>query len=311
MREIQVVQFTAQVGEGDRCLRSDVSFPHVEPSNFRRWSPVAFFDLLVRGKGKVNASSKLSPGSRHEKSNPFGTTIIKPFVSPLVSKMEEVDRGCGRREKIYTLDVTPRLLAYFEISLLARQEEQEPATTPSSPIPMPGRVHRGDPARSVVEEMIDPSSSTEPIPASDCVAIGLSTNDFSVQDKMPGWDNCSYGYHGDDGGIFHANGDMLRRYGPTYGVGDTVGCGIDYANQGIFFTLNGEFLGYAWTEVDLSARLFPTIGIDTNSPIELNFGSTPFAYDTRHFLEQHAQLIDYSLSGVPVVVEKSFPPESS
>jgi hypothetical protein len=49
---------------------------------------------------------------------------------------------------------------------------------------------------------------------------------------MPGWDANSFGYHSDDGGIFRNNGDMVREFGPKWGEGDTVGCGIYYAEGG-------------------------------------------------------------------------------
>ena len=83
---------------------------------------------------------------------------------------------------------------------------------------------------------------------------------------------------------------MVRQFGPRFGSGDTVGCGIDYTVQGIFFTLNGTFLGYGWTGVDctvLQNDLYPVVGIDTRSPIECNFGSKPFSFDLTSFLIQH------------------------
>ena len=33
--------------------------------------------------------------------------------------------------------------------------------------------------------------------------IGLATNKFDNETKFPGWDYDSYGYHGDDGALFH------------------------------------------------------------------------------------------------------------
>ena len=130
----------------------------------------------------------------------------------------------------------------------------------------------------------------------ECVAIGLSTRYFSPADKMPGWDSESFGYHGDDGGVYHGRGDMLRRYGPSYGPGDTVGCGLDYASRRIFFVKNGDFLGYAFGDGcddvggggGLSRRiidhgLYPTVGVDTECPISVNFGERPFIFDLRGF----------------------------
>ena len=135
----------------------------------------------------------------------------------------------------------------------------------------------------------------------ECVAIGLSTRRFSPADKMPGWDAESFGYHGDDGGIYHGRGEMLRRYGPSYGPGDTVGCGLEYGSRRVFFVKNGVFLGYAFGEGgrrgddDVAIRgalsgemidcgLYPTVGVDTECPISVNFGERPFMFDLRDFV---------------------------
>jgi hypothetical protein len=145
------------------------------------------------------------------------------------------------------IQLTPRLVAYFEVTITA---------LPGAPQP------------------------------NDCVAIGLSRRDFSTHGRMPGWDHLSYGYHGDDGGLFHNGGDMIRRFGPSFGPGDIVGCGLDYLHGGIFFTLNGEFLGYGWTQLNLDASFYPTIGVDTNSVLEANFGASAFSFDLANFCKE-------------------------
>jgi hypothetical protein len=108
---------------------------------------------------------------------------------------------------------------------------------------------------------------------------------------MPGWDACSYGYHGDDGGIFHASGDMLKRFGPSFGKGDTVGCGVDFKQGGIFFTLNGELLGYGWNGLNFPAisELYPTIGVDSNYPVDCNFGQRKYMFDFDNFVETYEE----------------------
>lgn len=107
---------------------------------------------------------------------------------------------------------------------------------------------------------------------------------------MPGWDAFSYGYHGDDGGIFHSSGDMLKRFGPSFGKGDTIGCGVSYhpRNGGIFFTLNGKFLGFAWANLDGLAQkeLYPTVGVDSNAPVDCNFGAKEFKFNLNDFLKK-------------------------
>ena len=115
----------------------------------------------------------------------------------------------------------------------------------------------------------------------ECVAVGISDELFVCTKRMPGWDKRSFAYHGDDGGIFHGSGEMMKRYGPSFGNGDTVGCGVDYRCGGIFFTLNGRFLGYAWTNLKfvMQHRLYPTMGFDTNQPVDWNFGDREFMFD--------------------------------
>ena len=59
---------------------------------------------------------------------------------------------------------------------------------------------------------------------------------------MPGWHHDSWGYHGDDGKRFSEAGPGVP-YGPLYGTGDVVGCGVDFKSKIAFFTKNGEKLG--------------------------------------------------------------------
>lgn len=44
--------------------------------------------------------------------------------------------------------------------------------------------------------------------AFDCVAVGLASTRFQRRQRLPGWDEESYGYHGDDGAIFHGRGNL-------------------------------------------------------------------------------------------------------
>jgi hypothetical protein len=62
------------------------------------------------------------------------------------------------------------------------------------------------------------------------VAVGLATSEFSMS-KHPGWEPNSYGYHGETGHkIANASSSSGssggEAYGPTYGMGDVIGCGV-------------------------------------------------------------------------------------
>jgi len=60
---------------------------------------------------------------------------------------------------------------------------------------------------------------------------------------MPGWGDTSWGYHGDDGGLFHAEYTIVARTNGEFKEGDYVGCGIDASKGTAFFTRNGKRLG--------------------------------------------------------------------
>jgi len=119
----------------------------------------------------------------------------------------------------------------------------------------------------------------------ECVAVGLATKFFLKEKRFPGWDNESFGYHGDDGAIFHGRGRQLGTFGPTFGFNDTIGCGLDYSNQSIFYTLNGMLLGTAFLNVRPNIELYPTVGIDAHCTVLFNFGADePFAFDLRNYM---------------------------
>ena len=125
---------------------------------------------------------------------------------------------------------------------------------------------------------------------SDCVAVGLATKFFLKDRRFPGWDNESYGYHGDDGAIFHGRGRQIGTYGPKFGFNDTVGCGLNYNNMSIFFTLNGKYLGTAFQNIKFSKPdidLYPTVGIDAPCTVQFNYGKTPFRFDLLDYISRN------------------------
>ena len=88
---------------------------------------------------------------------------------------------------------------------------------------------------------------------------------------------------------------MIRSLGASFGAGDVVGCGLDYARRRIFFVKNGEFLGYAFDvlrEDVIERGLFPTVGVDTECPLFVNFGEKPFRFDLSGFAREGCQVAE-------------------
>jgi len=118
--------------------------------------------------------------------------------------------------------------------------------------------------------------------SSNCVAIGLGTERFKLIGRQPGWDAHSFGWHSDDGCLFHGSGSSSQPYpegGGGFGVNDIVGCGMNYLSGEIFFTKNGRHLGRAFGP-NIVGTFYPIVGIDALWAVDVNFGdSMPFAFD--------------------------------
>lgn len=103
----------------------------------------------------------------------------------------------------------------------------------------------------------------------------------STLERLPGWEQESWAYHGDDGQIFSSHpqgkayGGAQHRYGPT----DTIGCGVNFRTGEAFFTKNGNYLGLAFSNIKAD-KLFPCVGMKkAGEGVKANFGQRPFVYD--------------------------------
>jgi hypothetical protein len=112
------------------------------------------------------------------------------------------------------------------------------------------------------------------------IGVGLTKEQF-ILNRKPGWEEDSYGYHSD--GKKYTDGTKGENYGPAFTTGDTVGCGINYDKQEIFFTLNGHYLGPAFKKV--TSTYYPTVGLHSNGEIvRANFGQNPFKFNIEEMI---------------------------
>ena len=116
------------------------------------------------------------------------------------------------------------------------------------------------------------------------IGIGL-TGKGSRLNAMPGWQKDTIGYHGDNGFVYY-NYKISKNpmeYGPTFGVGDVVGCGIDFDSNTVFFTRNGISFGIAKTNW-IKQPWYPTIGLHSlNEQVKINFGQEKFVFNVSKY----------------------------
>ena len=76
------------------------------------------------------------------------------------------------------------------------------------------------------------------------LCVGFASK-YSGLDQLPGTGDLPYpsvGYHSRSGNRSIAGGPE-DEYSEPYGLGDTVGCGVDFKERSIFYTKNGTHLG--------------------------------------------------------------------
>ncbi|XP_002739300.1 ran-binding protein 9 [Saccoglossus kowalevskii] len=133
------------------------------------------------------------------------------------------------------------------------------------------------------------------------MGIGLSAQGVN-NNRLPGWDKHSYGYHGDDGHSFCSSGTG-QPYGPTFTTGDVIGCGVNLIDNTCFYTKNGHNLGIAFT--DLPPNLYPTVGLQTpGEVVDANFGQSPFVFDITDMMKEMRARTRHTIERFPVADSK-------
>ncbi|CAN6251912.1 unnamed protein product [Urochloa humidicola] len=112
-------------------------------------------------------------------------------------------------------------------------------------------------------------------------SIGFTAENFKMR-RQPGWEANSIGYHGDDGYLYRGQGKG-ESFGPKFTSGDTIGAGINYLSQEIFFTKNGSLVGAI--PKDFKGPLYPTVAVHSQGEeLTVNFGKEPFCFDIEGYI---------------------------
>ncbi|KAL8447442.1 hypothetical protein Emed_004396 [Eimeria media] len=136
----------------------------------------------------------------------------------------------------------------------------------------------------------------EASPIRPSICVGLAPRSFLLN-RPPGIEPRSIGYRAEDGRkhcrkakpASAAEPVAWEAYGPPYGQGDVIGCGILNSSRGVFFTKNGTFVGHAG-KGSATSELFPTISMrHTGDSVKLNFAG-PFLFNLQLLL--HRQLLE-------------------
>ncbi|KAF9152014.1 Ran-binding protein 10 [Linnemannia schmuckeri] len=111
------------------------------------------------------------------------------------------------------------------------------------------------------------------------LSIGIASKSLRKNFQV-GWDLNSWGFHSDDGFLYFGNGKQNIDYSYEYREGDTVGCGVNFLDKAVFFTINGEMMGIAFRFIKESIPLYPAIGLSqAGTEINANFGDQTFLFN--------------------------------
>jgi hypothetical protein len=239
----ELIQFTGRIGTESRSVRTR--------------NPLAKPQVLTRQQFQVMKRRGLQALLVRRSHRKKQVKVMKPFVVPFL-------------DTTGTLSFIPRLVSYYEIEITDALSPPDHSRDESSPDAVQS-------SSNDVKESDQAARWDTP-----CIAIGLAGADFPMKDTMPGWKSRSFGYHSDDGTAW-ANKMKKSGYADKFGVGDVIGCGLDYRTGGtVFYTLNGKFLGHASTLNDEETGMdwYPSIGFDSHDCVRCHFGfDKPFVFD--------------------------------
>ncbi|KAF9174889.1 hypothetical protein BGX20_009293 [Mortierella sp. AD010] len=111
------------------------------------------------------------------------------------------------------------------------------------------------------------------------ISVGIASKSLRKNCQV-GWDLDSWGYHSDDGFLYFGNGKQNIKYAYEYKENDVVGCGVNFLDRAVFFTLNGDMLGVAFRFIKDTIPLYPAIGLShAGTEINANFGDQTFLFN--------------------------------
>ncbi|KAI0185704.1 SPRY domain-containing protein [Xylaria flabelliformis] len=126
------------------------------------------------------------------------------------------------------------------------------------------------------------------------VCVGFVAKNTSLA-RPPGWEQESWGYHGDDGDIYFGSNVGKKYKETTFSAGDIIGCGVNFRTGQAFFTKNGANLGPAFR--DIKGKLYPVVGIKkAGEVIRVNFGQSPFVFKIDQIIEKEQAMIKQAIS---------------
>ena len=99
------------------------------------------------------------------------------------------------------------------------------------------------------------------------IGVGICTKASQVT-KFPGWDEFSFGYHGDDGGIFCESGTATFKTEEKFESGDEIGVLLDFNTATLTFSKNKKNVKTIKLEANhMDQDLYPSVGIYSKGAI--------------------------------------------
>lgn len=119
-----------------------------------------------------------------------------------------------------------------------------------------------------------------------CIAVGYGTRFDSLVSKHRhlGWQINAICYHGRDGELYAGN-RYGERFGPTFGTGDTIGCGLDMARGCFFYTKNGSLVGdLIRFSPPLRLAMYCAVSMNEEGVVDANFGCKAWKFSLNQYL---------------------------